>query len=233
MAIDRVQWKMILEAKVTGKALSAGYPDLLLTAQDIPTTQDLPIREDTEKAQRHHGWKSPMADSVAVFKAIGLELFIADRAALQGSEFIIDLNASGSRPHWSPYDTGLEVYELDDLGEYDLVIDPGTSEHCFNIAQALINLAGAVKVGGVISQALPMAMFNHGYWNINPVALLDFYELNGFQIERMVIRHPGGVFEPKVEERGKRMKGVPDGAVNIILAHRLEKKPFTWPQQKL
>lgn len=215
MAIDRVQWEMILGAKVTGRALSAGYPDLLLTAQDIPTTQDLPIRADTAKAQHHHGWKSPMADSVAVFEAIGLRLVVIDRESRHGCEVIADLNEP-----WGDY-------------EWDLVIDPGTSEHCFNIPQALVNLAGAVKVGGVISQALPMAMFNHGYWNINPVALLDFYEANGFQIERMVIRHAGGVFEPKVEERGKRMKGVPDGAVNVLLARRLEKKPFTWPQQKL
>jgi hypothetical protein len=114
--------------------------------------------------------------------AMGLKLSVIDRVAHTGCEEIVDLNERTSLPRL-PFS--------DNMDGFDLVIDPGTSEHCFNIPQALVNLAGAVKVGGVISQALPMSMFNHGYWNVNPVALLDFYELNGFAIERMVIRHAG------------------------------------------
>lgn len=215
MAIDTVQFAMIVAAKVTGKALSAGYPDLLVSRYDIPVNEWVfPIRDRSDEIARHHGWRGPIYDSDAVFAKLGLALHVIDRKVLQGSEEVIDLNQSH------------------DLGEYDLVIDPGTSEHCFNVAQAFLNLAGAVKVGGVMSQALPMSMFNHGYWNVNPLAMLDFYEGNGFVIEKMVIRHTSGIFEPKVEDRRKRLMGVPDGAVNIITARRVEKKLFTWPQQQ-
>ena len=213
MAIDRTHWRLILEAGRKGKALSAGYPDLLLTIEDIPVKGEYPTRADTYQVQKHHGWPQPMAESEPVFKAIGLELEVIDLAVLQGCERVVDLN----QPH--------------DLGEYDLVIDPGTSEHCFNVAQGLVNLAGSVKVGGVISPALPMSMFNHGYWNVNPCALVDFYEANGFKVERLVLRHPGGVFEPKPEDRKKRLKGIPDGTVTIINARRLEARGFRWPQQ--
>lgn len=225
MAIDLAHWKMILAAGVKGKALSAGYPDLLIKWEEIPDPilgGHLLPRHDSEQIAKHHGFAGPIFDAVKVFAHMGLELEVIDRAVLRGGERVVDLNQAGGTYQEAQY-----------LGEYDLVIDPGTSEHCFNIPQALVNLAGAVKVGGVISQALPMSMFNHGYWNINPVALLDFYEANGFQIEKMVIRHPSGVFEPPPADRGRRMKGVPEGAVNIITARRLEKKPFTWPQQKL
>jgi hypothetical protein len=218
MAIDRTHWHMIRQAMVTGKALSAGYPDLLITADDMPKVDaaiGLPVREDSLKVQSLHGWQEPIVDSAKAFQAIGLELTVIDRVALQGSEIIVDLNE-----HW--YQPVAE--------EYDLVIDPGTSEHCFNIPQALVNLAGAVKVGGVMSQALPMAMFNHGYWNVNPVALLDFYELNGFKVERIVLRHAGGLYEPVDRTR---YKGVPDGTVIIITARRMEVRPFSWPQQKI
>lgn len=215
MAIDVHQWRMILAAKVTGKALSAGYPDLLVSKNDIPVNGWVfPLRDKALEVAKHHAWNGPIYDSDAVFSKLGLALHVIDRKVLQGSEEVVDLNHSH------------------DLGEFDLVIDPGTSEHCFNVAQAFLNLAGAVKVGGVMSQALPMSMFNHGYWNVNPVALLDFYERNGFKVERMLIRHNDGIFEPKVEDRRKRFMGVPDGAVNIITARRTEKKPFTWPLQE-
>ena len=217
MAIDILQWEQILAAGCRGRALSAGYPDLLVQFKDAP------IRADTKDRQEHHGWAHPMADSVAAFAGIGLALEVIDREPLQGCERVVDLNEN-----WMN-----ETLRNRDLGQYDLVIDPGTSEHCFNIPQALVNLADAVKVGGVISQALPMAMFNHGYWNVNPVALIDFYELNGFAIERFLIRHDEELFEPKVSERGRRMTAVPDGAVNLILARRLERRAFRWPQQRL
>jgi len=223
MAIDLIQWQMIVAAKCTGRALSAGYPDLLVQFKDAP------IRTDTKDRQEHHDWKHPMADSIAAFAGIGLALEVIDREPLQGCEIVVDLNIGTAWVNG----VGDTSCESQLLGQYDLVIDPGTSEHCFNIPQALVNLADAVKVGGCISQALPMAMFNHGYWNVNPVALIDFYEANGFKIERMLIRHESGNFEPGLEPMRKRLVGVPEGAVNLILARRLERKAFRWPQQKL
>ena len=205
MAIDLIQFKQIEAAKVTGNALSAGYPDLLI---DFP---EAPKRADSAVVAKHHGVNFEISDSHTVFKEMGLELTVIDRAKLQGCEHIVDLNERQMLPF------------------YDLVIDPGTSEHCFNIPQALVNLAGAVKVGGCISQALPISMFNHGYWNVNPVALVDFYEANGFKIEQGVMRVQDGVFALTVQ----RLKGVPDGTVTVLLARRVEVKPFTWPQQKI
>lgn len=207
MAIDQVHFSMILDAKARGKALSAGYPDLLVSFPNLPP------RPDSEAVCFHHGVKGPLADTAIVFKDLGLELEVIDREKLQGSERVVDLN----EPH--------------DLGEYDLVIDPGTSEHCFNIAQAVKNLAGAVKVGGVMSQAIPMAMFNHGYYNVNPVWFLDFYEQNGFEIEKIVLRDKDGIFLQSPQR--VRYKGIPDGAVTVMTARRLKKQPFVYPQQRL
>lgn len=71
-----------------------------------------------------------------------------------------------------------------DLGEYDLVLDCGTSEHVVNPSQAILNAARAVKVGGRVLHHLPLTMVNHGYWNFCPSFLHDFYVTNGFEIER-------------------------------------------------
>src|SRR3954468_7733336 len=88
MAIDRTHWHMIRQARVTGRALSAGYPDLLITAADMPKVDEaigLPVREDTQEAQSLHGWPEPMVDSAKAFQAIGLELDVIDRVALHGT----------------------------------------------------------------------------------------------------------------------------------------------------
>jgi hypothetical protein len=55
------------------------------------------------------------------------------------------------------------------------VLDCGTTEHCFNVGQAIINAAHAVKPGGAIFHCFPMCVMNHGFWNASPTAFKDFY----------------------------------------------------------
>lgn len=208
MAIDAIQWRQITESGAKGKALAAGYPDLLV---HLP---NLPERVDSRDIQEHHDVAHPIAHSGAAFESIGLKLHVIDRQVLQGEERIVDLN-------WPQ-----------DLGRFDLVIDPGTTEHCFNIPEAWCNLGRAIKEGGFLSQALPMAMFNHGYWNVNPVAMLDFWTHNGFEVKECVIRHSEGIFDMSGLRR-QRLKGVPDGAVISMLAKRIKVQDFGWPQQEL
>lgn len=210
MAIDVHQFRQILNSKVKGKALSAAFPDLLIAREDILLPDEFcVVRQDTEELQGHHSWGLPIYDTRKVFAGLGLELDVIDREAIEGSERIVDLNIAS------------------DLGEFDLVIDPGTSEHCFNIAQVAINLANAVKVGGFISQAIPMSMFNHGYYNLNPKWFLDFYPQNGFEIVDFGLRHSGGIYGPLL--RDARYCGVSENAVLTCLAKRKEIKPFIFP----
>lgn len=211
MAIDTIQWQQIIDSGAKGKALSAGYPDMLVRLSGLP------VRQDTAKVAEHHNivpGQQGIADSHAAFKSIGLNLRVIDREVLHGCEEVFDLNEP-------------QAFDL-----ADLVVDPGTTEHCFNIPQAWMNLASAVKVGGYLSQALPLSMFNHGYWNPNPVAMLDFLELNGFKIEQAVLRFGTETFDLMTQGR-KRLKGVVDGTVTSILARRVEYVKFQCPQQKL
>lgn len=212
MAIDVIQFDLIARAGGSGKALSAGYPDLLIRKSADALAEEFWVeRPDSAAVAKHHGVDGPIYDSHAIFRGIDYELDVIDRAVLQGSERVVDLN------------------EPQELGEYDLVVDPGTIEHCFNIAQAAKNLAEAVKVGGLICQAVPMSMFNHGYYNLNPVWFIDFYKANGFRLEFQLIRVDDWIMN---NVSGKRMSGIPDGAVNVTLARRIEKRPIVWPQQK-
>lgn len=217
MAVDAIHFAILREAKITGSCLSAGYPDLLLTKAEIGLPDEfLKVRTDSAAVAKHHACAEPIYDSYQVFQGLGLTMWALDRERRHGWEFEFDLN----QPQ-TPYNN---------LGSHDLVIDPGTTEHCFNIAQAAQTLLGAVKLGRYISQAVPMAMFNHGYYNLNPVWFHDCYEKNGFEMRKIVIRNHDKVFENPTRQR---LTAVPDGAVIITLAQRTCIRPFEYPQQKL
>jgi hypothetical protein len=55
-------------------------------------------------------------------------------------------------------------------------------EHCFNIGQAMMNMASLVKLDGMIFHENPFIMPNHGFWSVNPTVYADFYEQNGFEL---------------------------------------------------
>lgn len=146
------------------KILSLGYPDLLITPEDMKALFDVTPTQFTENGTWH---KVPhrLPETVEFFTQLGSTIDCVDIHQSRGVERIMDLN------------------QEHDFGEYDLVIDAGTIEHCCNIGQALMNAVEAVKVGGRIFHIPPMMMMNHGFYNICPTLLHDFYTQNGWTIE--------------------------------------------------
>lgn len=67
--------------------------------------------------------------------------------------------------------------------EYDTVIDLGTTEHIFNISQALNNMISLCRPGGQILHVSPTNNFcGHGFWQISPELFFSLYsEQNGFK----------------------------------------------------
>jgi SAM-dependent methyltransferase len=70
-----------------------------------------------------------------------------------------------------------------DLGkQFDTIIDFGTTEHVFDIAQALENCVQLCKIGGQIFHAVPAnGECGHGFWQMSPELFFSLYsERNGF-----------------------------------------------------
>jgi SAM-dependent methyltransferase len=66
-------------------------------------------------------------------------------------------------------------------GRYDLLMDAGTTEHCFDVSRVLANAVAALKPGGYVCHLLPMTgWIDHGFYSFSPTLLLDFYAANGF-----------------------------------------------------
>lgn len=138
-------------------------------------------------------------------------LRVVDVIQHMGTEVLADLNFEQS------------------FGVYDLVIDPGTIEHCFNVGQALLNAAGAVKLGGRILHNSPVTLANHGYWNMSPVLYKDFYEQNGFVIEthELVNLNQKDWRLPIMTNR----VDIPPEFVQICIARREKLSSFRFPAQ--
>lgn len=158
------------------RVLSLGYPDIVARPEDIEQLFGFRPTRFTDFG-RWHGVDFALPETMEFFGAIGSQLDCLDIVPSRGVERIVDLNRPCA------------------LGSFDLVIDAGTTEHCFNVGQALINAASAVSVGGHIFHGPPMTMLNHGFYNFNPTLLHDFYTQNGWKLELLVGMRKGTGFE--------------------------------------
>ena len=73
------------------------------------------------------------------------------------------------------------------MNRFNIIVDPGTIEHVFDIKSGLANIVRALKVGGTVIQQVPIYSYNGGYYNINPNLLNNFYVANGFADIKMFI----------------------------------------------
>lgn len=233
MALNRDALQLVCKALRDSEAagcesqtvLSLGYPDVLVDASTLEELLGAQLatrasyRPDSEAIARFHrmpeGTRIPEAQNL--FALLGYDLEILDIGALRGGEMIHDLN--------EPVPERLHR-------RYALIIDPGTLEHCFNIAQAAANAAQMVAPGGGVLHANPLNMFNHGFYNLNPTWYHDFYVANGFRLEALhVVSAAGGKPARFDVPPTLRFTKAPPGSVLHCLARRVQDGPIVWPTQ--
>lgn len=197
------------------KVLCLGYPDLVVHENALGVdTKDLPKAADEVGAW--HGWKGPVYDTKAVFDKLGVEPTFIDIKEIRGGERVADLN---------------EPLPEDLTGIFDIVLDAGTLEHCFNIGQGFKNVVAACSPSALIIHVNPISQINHGFWNISPTAYRDFYSANGFGLLAPMI-----LFGPLDNRRAQGVHftnriQVPPEATNVIVAKRVAQVEFKWPTQ--
>jgi SAM-dependent methyltransferase len=120
-----------------------------------------------------------------------VDLTVFDFTQYEGSEVCHDLNFR------TP-----EEYD----GRFDLIVDYGTCEHIFNIAQALINVLTMLRTGGLVYHAGPLCWPNHGFYGYNPTLFADFYEDNGCEILDMIL---SATFVDNGQRRFLGVDGIP------------------------
>lgn len=212
MAIDDFTFQAIWEAKVpNGEILCLGYPDILVHAEITGVGE----HTDADRIRGWHGWNGRVYDAGQVFSRMGLRPTYIDLVRSRGAERIEDLNL--------PLATDL-------AGRFDIVLDPGTVEHCFNVGQAFRNVRDAAKPGGIIIHENPLSMVNHGFWNINPGTYHDFYDQDTVHLCAEIY---GEVNKKKIEVIRKPFaRTVPHDNASILVVVEKGAGGTAWPLQR-
>ena len=211
MALQLYALRIIQPHLKGASVLSLAYPDILLKPEQMQEKFGYTPLQSTDGGE-YHGRHHRLPETVEFFTHMGATLRCVDVARLNGCEDIADLNVP------------------QDVGQYDLVINPGTLEHCFNIGVAMMNASNAVKPGGYIYHEMPMGMLNHGFYNICPTMLYDFYTQNDWRIEVFMAANIKSALHitPNFATKRHAMQGE---SLIICFAKRNSDAPLRWPIQ--
>ena len=153
MALSVTQTAVLGPILKTGRRVaSMGYPDIIAPMELVEKIMGdefpkLTYRQDSEAICKRHGIaQREIPDAHSFFKAMGCALDVYDIVKERGCEILCDLN-----------------HPIVPRGTYDIVLDVGTAEHCFNIGQAIVNMADIVRKDGYIIHVNPFNCGNHGF----------------------------------------------------------------------
>jgi SAM-dependent methyltransferase len=209
-------------------ALGLGYPDLLVDEKglaaylDAATIAALPVRDDSPQIIQWHPSArnfSKIFDSLAVFDALKIDLEVSDMAQHRGCERIVDLN--------EPLPAEMEQ-------RYDLLIDTGTLEHCFNVGLAFKNMCAAMRQGGILVHAAPLNRYNHGFWSFNPTLYHDFFGDNGYAIRWIKAASVDANGQTQLHDLPpfQGFVDAPARSAMLVVAQRETVQPLIWPVQR-
>jgi hypothetical protein len=204
-----------------------GYPDVLVSeaqARQIlgsETAARLSYRPDSAEILAWHRLESRLdrvVDAQSLFAVMGLRLTVLDLVASRGGERIVNLN---------------EPLEADLVGAFDVVLDAGTMEHCFNVGQTIRNIIDMAKVGGFVLHLNPMTMINHGFFNFSPTFYHDFYGQNGHQLVAPIcgVSVDGIDIHSHKLDHVRRQRVAESTTMVMCVARKQHDRPVVWPMQ--
>lgn len=136
----------------------------------------LPAGMDTKAtlpAFRHPPYDRFTNDACAFWMMCGQEVEALDVSDHENADYIHDLNL--------PVPDHLR-------GRFGTIIDGGTLEHVFDIAQALRNIKAMLAPGGRVFHINPVGNWGeHGYYQFSPSLYHDYYDCNGFAMRECLL----------------------------------------------
>lgn len=227
MALEPLAASIITKLAESGtlpnrRVLCLGYPDIL-------TIGDPPIDAERQSVAAWHHWKGGIEHAEHFFGRQSLEAEYWDVVKARGPERIVDLNKI-LVDDGLVFSLGSDVHAIRNSG-FGLVVDPGTSEHIFNVGNVFALLSQICAIGGYILHLNPLSLGNHGFWSLHPTAYSDFYIANGFKVT--MLAELSGPLENRTVRAipaTKRFQMAAD-ATMLCLAGKVEEVPLTWPKQ--
>lgn len=245
MSIDRYFFRTVcrtlkdLQSTRRLTVATLGYPDLLVTEtmfknQGIDTSE-LEVREKFVNTSMHKKLRAKLEEdgtkqlytAESFFNYFNMDIDVFDVYSHLGVELILDLN---------------QPVPTDYKPNYDLILDVGTLEHCFNVGQAFKNIMQMTRLNGTIFMAAPASKINHGFWNFNPTVYTDIFHQNGWVIKDLIgvkgttrdigelVEHNLDYFIPDPENR-KMYPNKPEEVIIMCIANKVKEQEFEYPLQ--
>ena len=126
-----------------------------------------------------------------------------------------------------------------DLGrQFDVVMNLGTTEHVFNVAQAFKTIHDHVRPGGLMIHGLPFTGWvDHGFYSFHPTFYWDLAAANDYQVVLAVCSELKPVKLVRVQAREEVLKMAEAGQIGVnalmyvVLRAPTVAAPFRIPMQ--
>lgn len=219
MGLEAHVFKELVAARDTFRRpinlLSLSYPDLLVGRKTLEEVgvKEFPVVPNSGEIASWHGWKEDIYDTTSILRQLSIEPRYGDIRSFRGVEEYLDLNNYVRLP------------------PADIILDPGTFEHCFNIGNAFRLVRECLHIGGFVIHVNPVSCLNHGFYNFSPTLYVDFYEQNGFEVRSIQGMH-GPWEDRKIEKLPAfdRVSVRPE-VMGLVVARKVSETPFVWPMQ--
>lgn len=204
------------------KVACLGYPDIIVSEDIIkslfPQINFLQKRTDSDSIKEWHGIESKfeIVDTEFFFTALNLEVNFFDIRKIRQNEIILDLNEELPK-------------ELENA--YDIVLDCGTLEHCFNVGIAFINMLKLSKIEGMVMTSTPLNYPNHGFWSFSPCVYENFFRVNSWKmLFYLAVDGSSNIID--VKDLNTKRIDAPKRSIQYVAAQRLKESTFRFPIQQ-
>ncbi len=136
-----------------------------------------------------------------LFRLLGFDgIETIDQSDYEGAEHIVDMNQPLDNP-------GL-------IERFDVIANNGSLEHIFNVPNCLNNMTRMLKVGGHVIHWVPLNNWvDHGFYQISPALLIDYYLDNNFAVrDGKIFQYVFSQSDRELDIRYVGINGVPSYA---------------------
>lgn len=213
--------KKIASNNINIKVACLSYPDIIVSEEDIRSVFNniffLKKEIDSDQIKKWHGIldKFEIVDTDFFFRALNFDTDYFDIRKIRKNEIILNLN---------------EELPKNMEKNYDLVIDAGTLEHCFNVGLAFINMLKLLKSDGIVMSCSPINYPNHGFWSFSPCVYENFFRENSWRmLFYLATDNTNKIID--INDLNSKNFNAPKRSIQYVVAQRVKESTFKYPLQ--
>lgn len=116
--------------------------------------------------------------------------------------------------------------------KYDVVMNHGTAEHIFSIAQVFYSMHHATLAGGYMVHDAPLNPLDHGFYCLQPGLFYDLAAANDYELISISVYWIGGpILRFETRDQFAKIRGFDQNALLYVVFRKANDAPFKIPIQ--